>query len=117
MSRVDSNSPRPLVSVVTACYNAAPYVAETIESVLAQSYAPIEHIIVGDASTDGSWKLVSRFLERHPDRVRAQRLPANRGGSHARNIGTELARGEYVMFLDADDRIDPDTIGSLLEGV
>ncbi|HLL84058.1 MAG TPA: glycosyltransferase family 2 protein, partial [Longimicrobium sp.] len=107
---------RPLVSVVTPCYNAAPFVAETIESVLAQTHPAVEQIVVDDASTDGSWEVVERYAAAHPHRVRAVRLEANRGGSHARNRGAELARGEMVMFLDADDTIAPDTLGALAEG-
>ena len=106
---------RPLVSVVTPCYNAAPFVAETIESVLAQTHPHVEQIVVDDASTDGSWEVVERYAALHPHRVRALRLESNRGGSHARNRGAELARGEFLMFLDADDTIAPDTLAALVE--
>ena len=103
----------PLVSVVTPCYNAAPFVAETIESVLAQTHPSVEQIVVDDASTDGSWEVIERYVALHPGQVRGVRLEANRGGSHARNRGAELARGEMVMFLDADDTIEPDTLAAL----
>jgi len=99
-----------LVSVVIPCYNAAPFVAETIESVLSQSYGAVEIVAVDDASTDASWSVI----ERYADRVRTLRLPANRGGSHARNRGAELTRGEYLMFLDSDDLIAPDTLERLV---
>jgi glycosyltransferase involved in cell wall biosynthesis len=107
----------PLVSVVTPCYNAAPFVAETIESVLAQTHPSVEQIVVDDASTDGSWEVIERYVALHPGRVRGVRLEANRGGSHARNRGAELARGEMVMFLDADDVIAPDTLAALANAV
>ena len=103
------------VSVVTPCFNAAPFVAETIESVLAQTHPQVEQIVVDDASTDGSWEVVQRYAALHPHRVRALRLESNRGGSHARNRGVELARGEFLMFLDADDTIAPDTLAALTE--
>ncbi|HEU4587220.1 MAG TPA: glycosyltransferase, partial [Gemmatimonadales bacterium] len=48
-----------LVSVITPCYNAAPFVGETIASIRAQTYAPVEHIVVDDGSTDGSWAIVA----------------------------------------------------------
>jgi glycosyltransferase involved in cell wall biosynthesis len=103
-----------LVSVITPCYNAAPFVAETIEAVAAQRYpGRVEHIVLDDGSTDGSWSAIERF----GDRVRAVRLPENRGGSHARNQGVALARGAYLMFLDADDVISPETIGFLVEAI
>lgn len=101
---------RGLVSIVTPCYNALPYVAETIESVCAQTYEQIEHLIIDDASTDGSWDAIR--LDR---RVRSERLERNGGGARARNRGAALARGEYLMFLDADDVIRPDTVAALVE--
>ncbi|HEX7240932.1 MAG TPA: glycosyltransferase family A protein, partial [Longimicrobiaceae bacterium] len=108
---------RPLVSVVMPCYNAAPFVAEAMESVLAQAYAPLELVVVDDASTDGSREAVSAVAERHPDRVRTLWMERNRGGCHARNRGGEAARGGFLMFLDADDAIRPDTVAALVEAV
>jgi O-antigen biosynthesis protein len=102
-----------LVSIITPCYNAAPFVAETIESVAAQTYPHIEHIVVDDGSTDGSWEVIQRYA----DRITAVRLEQNRGGSHARNRGAALARGEFLMFLDADDLISPDAMEALVDTV
>ncbi|MFL5538861.1 MAG: glycosyltransferase family 2 protein [Longimicrobiaceae bacterium] len=99
------------VSVVIACYNAADFVGGAIASALAQSHPAVEVVVVDDASTDGSWDVVAGF----GGRVRALRLPANRGPAHARNRGVELARGEWLMFLDADDSIAPDTVAALVE--
>jgi glycosyltransferase involved in cell wall biosynthesis len=99
-----------LVTIITPCYNAAPFVAETIESVVAQTYPRIEHIVIDDGSADGSWEVI----ERYASRVTALRLERNRGGSYARNRGAELARGEFLMFLDADDLIAPETIEALV---
>jgi glycosyltransferase involved in cell wall biosynthesis len=84
-----------LVSIITPCYNAAPFVAETIESVVAQTYPRIEHIVIDDGSADGSWEVI----ERYASRVTALRLERNRGGSYARNRGAELARGEFLMLM------------------
>jgi glycosyltransferase involved in cell wall biosynthesis len=102
-----------LVSVVTPCYNSARFLGETIASVAGQTYPAVEHIVVDDGSTDGSWAIV----ESHRDRVRGVRLDGNRGGGHARNRGAEAARGAYLMFLDADDTIGPATIGALVEAI
>jgi hypothetical protein len=100
----------PLVSVVTPCYNSAPFVAETVEAVLAQRYPQVEHIVVDDGSTDESWAV----LEHYAGRITAVRVPKNRGGSHARNLGASMARGSFLMFLDADDLISPDTLDALV---
>ncbi|HEX8362823.1 MAG TPA: glycosyltransferase family A protein [Longimicrobium sp.] len=105
------------ITVVTPCHNAEPFIAETIESVLAQSYPRVEHVIVDDASRDGSWEIVREYTKRYPDRVRAIRLDENRGGCHARNRGVEGARGELLMFLDADDVIAPGTLAALVQAV
>lgn len=105
--------PAATVSVITPCYNAAPFVGETIAAVAAQTYPTIEHILVDDGSTDGTWDI----LQAHRDRVTLLRSPANRGGARARNRGTELARGAFLMYLDADDVIGPDAIGALVGAV
>ncbi|MBA4157288.1 MAG: glycosyltransferase [Gemmatimonadetes bacterium] len=102
-----------LVSIITPCYNAEGFVGETIESVAAQTYPEIEHIVVDDCSSDGSWEVIRSYR----DRVRALRLERNRGGSHARNRGAELARGQFLMFLDADDVITPGTVAALVEAL
>ena len=107
---ISSELLHPLISVIVPCYNAAPFVAETIESVLRQTHPCVEVIVVDDASTDGSWEVVQSYR----DQITAFRLDENRGGSHARNRGAEIARGEYLMFLDADDVLAPDTLAGLV---
>ncbi len=104
----------PLVTVVTPCHDAEAFVGETMESVLAQSYPAVEHVVVDDGSRDGSAEVAERFADRWPGRVRAFRLDANRGGSHARNRGAAEARGELLMFLDADDVLEPGAVSALV---
>jgi glycosyltransferase involved in cell wall biosynthesis len=70
----------PLVSVITPCRNAEAFIGQTIESVLAQSHAPVEHVIVDDGSEDGSWTVIDRFAGLHPDRLRAEQVPMSGGG-------------------------------------
>ena len=89
---------RPLVSVVIPVYNYERYLAEAINSVLAQTYRPIEVIVVDDGSTDGSAQVAKRFA----DSVRYC-FQANSGTSAARNRGAYLASGTFFAFLDADD--------------
>jgi glycosyltransferase involved in cell wall biosynthesis len=87
----------PLVSVIIPVYNAELYVAEAIESVLAQSYNQVEIIAVDDGSTDGSAAVVQRFPA-----VQYYFQP-NAGISAARNRGIDQAQGDFLAFLDADD--------------
>ena len=87
-----------LVSVIMPCYNGERYLAEAIESALSQTHRPIEVIVVDDGSTDGSRQVAERF----GDRIRwTQRDHSGIAG--ARNHGIELAQGEFLAFLDADD--------------
>lgn len=92
----------PLVSIIIPCYNAAPYVGEAIQSALDQRYRNTEVIVIDDGSTDGSLEVIKSF----GDAIRWETGP-NRGGSAARNRGIELARGEFIQFLDADDLLLP----------
>lgn len=94
----DKQQGQPLVTVVIPTYNRADYIAETIESVLSQSYPNIEVIVIDDGSTDDTAKVVARFV---PQVSYVQQENAERGAS--RNHGLRLARGDYVAFLDSDD--------------
>ena len=105
-------TPRPRVSVVTIFLDARRYLADAVDSVLAQSFAEWELLLVDDGSTDGSTELARDFAARHPDRVRYLEHAGheNRGKSTSRNLGIAQARGGYVTFLDADDVFLPDKL-------
>ncbi len=105
------------VSVVMPCYNAAPFVAQAMESALAQEGVDVELVVVDDASTDGSRGEVSRVAAAHPGRVRTVFLETNGGGCRARNRGAAEASGAYLMFLDADDALGPGTLRALVDAV
>ena len=95
----ESRNPKePLVSCIIPVYNGERFLAEAIESVLAQSYGKVEIIVVDDGSTDGTPGVVARF----GDRVSYVRQD-NAGPSAARNRGLKEVRGEFITFLDADD--------------
>jgi glycosyltransferase involved in cell wall biosynthesis len=95
----------PLVSVVIPNYNYAAYLRQAIDSVLTQSYANVEVIVVDDGSTDDS----AEVLDSYGDRIRWFRQK-NSGVSVARNRGIEEARGKYIAFLDADDFWRPEKL-------
>jgi glycosyltransferase involved in cell wall biosynthesis/ubiquinone/menaquinone biosynthesis C-methylase UbiE len=99
------------VSVIIPCYNYGRYVREAVESVRKQTYPNIEIIVVNDGSTDPETLEVLTELKRQY--VNVLQL-SNQGLSMARNNGAEAATGEYLLFLDADDRIDPNAISLLL---
>jgi glycosyltransferase involved in cell wall biosynthesis len=98
-------------SVVMPLYNKAPYVVEAIESILCQSCPAEEIIVVDDGSTDGGPELVRRIGDR---RIHLA-TQANAGVSAARNYGIEIANGNYIAFLDADDRYRPGFLGRIAE--
>lgn len=102
---------RPRVSVVITCYNLGKYLNHTVQSVIDQSMDDDkwECIIVDDRSTDDSYEtaraLVGYFQGRGQFNLQAIQTPQNLGLSGARNFGAELARGKYLIFLDADDML------------
>src|SRR3954452_7696310 len=91
---------QPLVTVIIPAYNAAATVARAVDSVLAQTYRPIEVIVVDDCSKDATSEIVAAYRD---ERIRLLHLPHNQGVSGALNEGLSIARGEYIAFLDADD--------------
>lgn len=91
-----------LVSVIVPVYNRENLVSETIQSILAQTYEPIEIILINDGSTDSSLSILRKFETRFPDQIRVINQ-ANQGQTIARNNGIRVARGEYIAFLDSDD--------------
>ena len=94
----------PAVSVIIPMYNAERYVGESLESVLLQTFQDFEVIVVDDCSTDNSVKIVESYLPKFDGRLRLLSTEKNTGGGGMpRNKGIEIARGEYIQFLDADD--------------
>jgi teichuronic acid biosynthesis glycosyltransferase TuaG len=97
------------VSVITPSYNSAKYIAETMESVLAQTYRNWEMLIVDDSSSDITCEIVRRYMEKD-GRIKLYRMPVNSGPSKARNLGIEKAMGRYIAFLDSDDLWKPEKL-------
>lgn len=100
------------VSVIMPIYNAIDYLRPAIDSVIDQTLRELELICVDDGSTDGSLHVLKEYRERDP-RVRIMTTQSNAGAAAARNKGLAGARGEYVIFLDADDFVEPTLLEQL----
>lgn len=96
----------PLVSILIPCFNAEPWIRDTLRSALVQTWTNKEIIVVDDGSTDRSRDLVRGFLQ-HGIRLIEQE---NQGASAARNRALSEAQGDFIQFLDADDLLAPDKI-------
>lgn len=103
----------PLVSVIIPVYNGRRFIGAAIESALAQTYNPIEIIVVDDGSTDDSVSIVREY-QQQDDRIQLI-CQANRGVAAARNTGIQNSKGTYVAPLDADDIWFPDKIEAQVE--
>jgi glycosyltransferase involved in cell wall biosynthesis len=100
----------PTVSIVIACYNSARFLGEALDSVLAQTYRPkVEIVAVDDGSTDKTADILAQYPE---VRYVYQR---NQGVSAARNLGFQESTGEYLLFLDHDDRLLPEAVATLVQ--
>ena len=105
----------PLVSVIMAAHDAEAFVGQAISSALAQSYGPLEVIVVDDGSVDATSEVVARIASADP-RVRLVTTD-NRGPAAARNHAAALARGELIAPLDADDLWAPDKLERQVEAI
>lgn len=106
----DRRRDNPLVTVATVTCNSAPFVAEAIESILAQDFPDFELLVCDDASTDDTWRIVLGYAD---PRIRAMRNERNLGEYANRNQALGLARGRYILYIDGDDCLYPHGLGSM----
>lgn len=108
------------LSIIVPIYNVEQYLRKCVDSLLAQDYDNYEIILVDDGSTDDSWQIVQEYVSRfrglEDERIRGIHQQ-NAGLSAARNAGIAIAKGEYLMFVDSDDYIEQNVLGSLLKQV
>ncbi|NNC82849.1 MAG: glycosyltransferase family 2 protein [Flavobacteriales bacterium] len=97
-----------LVSIIIPCYNAADFLERCVRSAVEQTYPSTEVICVDDGSTDATWQVLQELAGRFPELKLIHQ--ENQGAPAARNAGLEMARGAYIQFLDADDRLMPEKI-------
>ena len=105
----------PALSVVVPCFNAQGTIEGCLRSILRSRYRDFEMVVVDDGSdeTDATAAIV-KSLRDQDARVRYFRLPANRGAAEARNVGAAQAEGEFVLFIDSDAQVLPDTLQNFM---
>lgn len=103
-----------MISIITPSYNSSNYIAKTIESVINQSYAGWELIIVDDCSIDNSVEIINSYIIQD-SRIRLIQLDKNFGAAVARNTGIENAKGQFIAFLDSDDFWHPEKLEKQLK--
>ena len=107
------NKNKPLLTVGIACYNIGSYIGRCLDSVLQQTYANLEILVVDDGSTDDSGEICDRYAEKD-SRVRVIHQK-NRGLGGARDVMIEAATGAWIVFLDGDDYVEPDMYELMLQ--
>ena len=105
-----------LISIIVPIYNAEPYLAKCIESLLHQSHTALQIILVNDGSTDNCLSIAKTYAAQDK-RIELYSLNTNQGQSAARNEGLLHATGEYISFVDADDYIDYDFYAYMLQHI
>lgn len=103
------------VSVIVPVHNSQSYLHKCVDSLLGQTLEEIEIILVDDCSTDTSPELLRQYALTHPDKIRCLYLEENIRQGGARNRGMEIARGEYIAFVDSDDFVEKDMCRALYE--
>jgi glycosyltransferase involved in cell wall biosynthesis len=98
-----------MISVIVPCYNAQEFIHRAVESVLQQTYKNWELLLVDNNSTDGTLALLQGYQEQYPDQVKVLQ-EFKKGAPAARNLGLQMAKGDWIQFLDADDELFPDKL-------
>ncbi len=112
---MDIRHEKGLLSVIVPVYNVAPYLKKCVDSILAQTYKNIEIILVDDGSTDGSGEMCDAFVNEN-EKISVYHKE-NGGQSSARNYGIDVAKGEYIAFVDSDDYIERNIYQVLLHNL
>ena len=102
------------LSVIVPVYNAEEYLRECVESILGQTMDDLELILINDGSPDDSQRIINEFVSAFPEKVRSLTID-NGGQGRARNFGIELAKGEYLSFIDSDDYLEKNAFELMLE--
>lgn len=99
----------PLVSIITVCYNSQKHLEQTIQSVVNQTYAPIEYILIDGKSTDQTVAIIERYARQFPDQIKYVSEPDS-GIYNAMNKGIRMATGELIGIINSDDWYETDAV-------
>lgn len=103
-----------VVSIIIPAYNSEKFIRRCLDSVVNQIYKNIEIIVVDDASTDNTEKIIKEYAEKD-NRIRPFYSSENKGVSFSRNIGLKASTGEYIMFVDSDDELTKDAVRRMVD--
>lgn len=106
----------PQISILVAVYNTAPYLPQCLDSLCGQTLRDIQIICIDDCSTDQSPQILADYAQRDA-RITLLRTPHNSGQAAARNLGLQIATGEFTTFVDSDDWLAPDALEQVLEAL
>lgn len=106
----------PQISILVAVYNTAPYLPQCLDSLCGQTLRDIQIICIDDCSTDQSPQILADYAQRDA-RITLLRTPHNSGQAAARNLGLQMATGEFTTFVDSDDWLAPDALEQALEAL
>ena len=101
------------VSVIIPVYNTEKYLQRCVDSVIGQQGVSVEIILIDDGSTDSSGKICDKYAAKYPE-IKCIHTP-NAGPSTAKNVGYDIATGNYIAFIDSDDEIKPDMFNQMLQ--
>ncbi len=102
------------VTIIIPVYNGADTISRTIDSLIAQTYDDWIALVINDGSTDGTNDILMQYKNRYPSKIKVV-CQKNIGQAETRNHAVKMAAGKYVMFVDADDYLDPDYVGTYVK--
>jgi len=107
---------KPKISLIMPVYNAEPFIKKALLSIKAQNFTSLELVIVNDGTPDNSMKIVEEFFLENP-MCHIIINQVNQGRTKARNVGLIASQGDYVMFMDSDDFLEPDMINQMYQKI